>query len=337
MAHIATHTTVVRDGFHNAFTDLQYWRDMYWVSYRKGSAHASMDGEAVAAVSTDRTRFREAARVKVYGDNRDPKLFPISEDRMAMTIPDWEGEYAGWALQQYITFSEDGFNWEKPVPILEKGQWLWRIREHEGVLYGLVQEIDTDRETGRNRHDLVLMTTTDLLEWTVHCRVGPADLRLNESDIVWRPDGEAWLVARSTNAPGYSYFCSAQPPYTEWQCKPVKALIHAPVMVEHEGVVYVAGRSKPELEGVEGFPTRCSLGVWKIENGHVQPVLRIPAMGDCSYPGLVKDPEGRICMSYYSQHAYLMGVEPMVWQQTEPGSAQALVPSDVFLAELALP
>jgi len=287
MAHIVAHSTVARDGYHNAFTDLQHWQGMYWVSYRKGSGHVSMDGEAVAAVSTDRTRFREVASVKLYGDNRDPKLFPISPDRMAMTIPNWEGEYAGWALQQYIAFSGDGFNWEKPVPILKKGQWLWRIREHDGVYYGLGQEIETDRETRRHRHALALMKSSDLLEWEMHCRVGTPEMHLNESDILWRADGEAWIVARSTNDPGYSYFCSSQPPYTAWQCKTVKALIHAPVMLEHAGVVYVAGRSKPELEGIDGFPTRCSLGVWRIEEGDVQPVLRIPAMGDCSYPGLL--------------------------------------------------
>ena len=60
-------------------------------------------------------------------------------------------------------------------------------------------------------------------------------------------------------------------------------------------------------------------------------------MGDCSYPGLIKDPEGRICMTYYSQHAYLMGVEPFPWQQWGPAEAKALIPSDVYFAELALP
>ena len=338
MARIISQKTVVRDGFHNAFTDLQYWQGMYWVSYRKGSGHATMDGEAVVAVSTDRERFRAAAHVKLFGDNRDPKLFPVSDKRMAMVVPNWEGEYTSWALRTNITFSEDGFNWETPRPILAYGQWLWRIIEHDGVYYGLVQDIVTDRETRKHTHGLILMTSEDLIEWKEHARVGAPEERLNESDIVFHEDGEAWLVARSTVAPGYSYLCVSRPPYTEWTSKPVKALIHAPVMLKHEGEVYVAGRSRPQLEGIEGFPGVCSLGLWRIADGDVVPVLRIPAMGDCSYPGLIKDPEGRICMTYYSQHAYIMGVVRAHTPVPDTITKQAAsIPSDVYFAELELP
>jgi len=331
MSSVVRQTTVARDGFHNGFTDLQYWQSLYWVGYRKGSGHATMDGEAVVSVSCDRRRFREVAKIKLYGDNRDPKLFPVSDERLAITIPTWEGDYDSKSLRQYIAFSGDGFNWEAPQRILGDGEWLWRIREHEGVYYGLVQELGY-KPDGRRQHNLVLMTSDDLLAWRTHCRIGNDDIALNESDIVFREDGTAWIVARSTKAPGYSYFCDSAPPYTDWRTQPLTALIHAAVMLEHEGELYVAGRSKPDLEGVEGFPSASSLGVWRVTFGKVEPVLRIPAMGDCSYPGLIKDPEGRICLTYYSQHAYYMGVV----ESDAPFLDSTVMPDDVYFAELDL-
>ena len=331
MSGIKRQVAVVRDGFHNGFTDLQYWQSLYWVSYRKGGGHASLGGEAVVSVSADRSRFREVARVKICGDNRDPKLFPISADRIAMTIPNWEGVYDSEHLRQYVTFSSDGFNWEKPKRILPNGHWLWRIRERDGTYYGLVQEL-RPRPTGGRRHNLVLMTSKDLLNWQTQCRIGNDDIALNESDIAFRPDGTAWIVARSTKAPGYSYFCHAQPPYAKWQTQPLTALIHAPIMLEHNGELFVAGRSAPALEGVVGFPWQSSLGIWKVSFGAVEPVLRIPAAGDCSYPGLIRDPEGRICLSYYSQHAYYMGVVP----SEAPFANSKAVPDDVYFVELDL-
>ena len=331
MSGIKRQTTVARDGWHNGFTDLQHWQSLYWVSYRKGSGHATLDGEAVVSVSVDRARFREAARVKVYGDNRDPKLFPVSPDRIAMTIPTWEGDYQSSSLRQYITFSPDGFNWEKPQRILADGEWLWRIREHEGTYYGLIEELGVRPDGGR-QHNLVLMTSKDLLTWETHCRIGNDDVGLNESDIVFRDDGTAWIVARSTKAPGYSYFCHAKAPYTEWEFQPLTALIHAPIMLEHDGELYVSGRSKPALEGIEGFPSASSLGVWRVSFGKVEPVLRIPAMGDCSYPGLIEDPDGRVCLTYYSQHAYYMGVV----DSDAPFSDTNRMPDDVYFAELEL-
>ena len=332
MARISRHVTVVRDGYHNGFTDLQYWQGMYWVGYRRGSGHATMDGEAIVSVSTDRTRFREAATIKVYGDNRDPKLFPIDEDRMACIIPTWEGAYTSETLRSTIAFSNDGFNWDTPRYVLGAGEWLWRIRPHDGRYYGLV-EVLTPAADGGREHGLAVMTSENLLDWESLATVGGLDIGLCESDIVFRDDGEAWIVARSTKGEGHSYFCTSRPPYEQWECKRLDALIHAPIMLEHEGRLYVAGRSRPVLEGDGTFPSSSSLAIWEVKSYNVTPVLRIPAMGDCSYPGWIKDPEGRICMTYYSQHAYYMGVVPA----DIPFENSNCMPNDVYFMELELP
>ncbi|HRU04298.1 MAG TPA: hypothetical protein P5137_00825 [Candidatus Brocadiia bacterium] len=331
VAKILRQTTVVRDGFHNGFTDLAYWRDMYWVSYRRGSGHATMDGQAVVSVSTDRKRFRPAASIKLFGDNRDPKLFALSPERMACIVPTWEGAYRGDLIRTYVAFTNDGFNWTKPERILGPGQWLWRVRRMGDQFLGMVQQVGGQTE-GPKSHDLFLMTSRDLLSWEPLAQVGTQEHGLAESDIVFRPDGAAWIILRCTKPPYTSYFAHAEPPYTRWELKRLDALIHAAVMLEHNGRVYVAGRSKPEVEGDSTFPSVFSLGVWEVEFGKVTPVLRIPAMGDCSYPGLIKDPDGRICMSYYSQHAYYMGVVP----SDAPFANVKEMPDDVYFAELEL-
>jgi hypothetical protein len=331
MNQIIRQSTVIRDGYHNAFTDLQYWQSLYWVSYRKGSGHISMDGEVIVSVSSDRSRFREIARVKLYGDNRDPKLFPISKDRIAMTIPTWEGNYESKSLRQYITFSEDGYNWEKPQRILEDGEWLWRIREHNGSYYGLVTELGTKAD-GSRQHNLVLKTSNDLLKWEPLARIGSSEEALSESDITFQNDGTAWIVARSSKEPGYSYFCYSTDPYSDWNIQPLGAMIHAPIILEHNGSLYVTGRSNPSIEGISDFPSPASLGIWKLTHNKVESVLRIPAMGDCSYPGFIKDPEGRICLTYYSQHAYYMGVVDDHTLSKDPSKN----PDDVYFAEIEL-
>ncbi len=331
MNQIIRQSTVIRDGYHNAFTGLQYWQSLYWVSYRKGSGHISMDGEVIVSVSSDRSRFREIARVKLYGDNRDPKLFPISKDRIAMTIPTWEGNYESQSLRQYITFSEDGYNWGKPQRILEDGEWLWRIREHNGNYYGLVTELGTKAD-GSRQHNLVLKTSNDLLKWKTLSRIGSSEEALSESDIYFQSDGTAWIVARSSKEPGYSYFCSSADPYSDWDIQPLGAMIHAPIILEHNKSLYVTGRSNPSIEGISDFPSPASLGIWKLTHNKIESVLRIPAMGDCSYPGFIKDPEGRICLTYYSQHAYCMGVVDDHTLSKDPSKN----PNDVYFAEIEL-
>jgi len=106
-------------------------------------------------------------------------------------------------------------------------------------------------------------------------------------------------------------------------------MVHAPVFLHHEGELYVAGRCLPPTVGNPVFPwPGASLGLWRVRKAALEPVLHIPASGDCSYPGLLKDPEGRICLTYYSQHAYIMGIV---------GYPEATaMPADVYFAELAL-
>ena len=339
MARILRQATVVRDGNHNGFTDLQYWQGCYWVAYRKGAGHVSMDGAAALSVSDDRTRFREVAHLHMPGDNRDPKLLPVSEERMALYFPSWVRGYEARELQQYITFSGDGYDWQKPAPILSPGNWLWRVRRHEDRYYGLIQNLTGEWDREGMPHQLDLAVSGDLLEWEVIARVG-GQHGLNESDIHWRDDGEAWIVARSAVDNFASCFCSAQPPYADWQSTMLAPMVHAPVFLPWQGELYVAGRNMPSVEGDAAFPFKSSsLGLWRVRRRQLEPVLRIPATGDCSYPGLIADPEGRICMSYYSQHAYHMGVlpQPSRFQPHPDNAATLLEADDVYFAELELP
>ncbi len=340
MGSILHQTTVMRDGMHNAFTDLQYWQGAYWVSYRKGAGHTSMDAHAVVSVSHDRSRFTELATSRVKGDVRDPKLLPIHDDRMAMYFPSWtegsgreerDGKTYYKPLQQFITFSNNGHDWEPPQPILEPNMWLWRIRRHEGKYYALVQNLAGPCDDGNPPHQLDLAVSDDLLHWDIIARVGDG---LNESDIVWRPDGEAWIVSRTAKG-RYSVFASAQPPYTDWQTIDMTPMVHAPIMLEHEGELYVAGRSRPETEGITDAPFNgASMSLWQVTRGELKPVLRFPATGDCSYPGFIKDPDGNICISYYSQHAYHLGVLPRYASSHSEDKQSA---ADVYFANIELP
>ena len=235
-------------------------------------------------------------------------------------------------IQQFITFTADGHTWETPRPILDPYMWLWRVRRHEGRYYGLIQNLSDLYDAGQNPHQLDLAISEDLLEWKTIARVGDG---LNESDIVWRPDGEAWIVSRTVKGRS-SVFASASPPYTDWTTIDMDPMVHAPVMLEHNGDLFVAGRSNPGSEGIVDAPFNgSSLSVWRVTRGNLEPVLRIPAYGDCSYPGLIKDPDGRICISYYSQHAYLLGVVPR--REATPGMEHPGAADDVYFAEIELP
>ena len=339
MAKVKSLTTIVRDGMHNAFTDFVYWQGAYWVSYRKGASHISADSCCAVAVSSDRKRFMEVAHIRVPGDNRDPKLVVMDNHRLAMVFPAWQhmldtsAPDAPRVLRQYVAFSDNGYDWQTPIAIGPLDRWLWRVRQCNGVYYGLSYGPAESGQWEQGDVWVALVSSYDLIEWQHVAWVNPDGPQMNECDLLVRPDGEMWIVGRGIPD---GVFGRAMPPYTTWQLKPLGHNIHAPVVLEHEGEVYVAGRCRAHDTGNPMFPygNLRTLGLFRLDHGSVTPLLHLPANADCSYAGMGKDAEGRICMSYYSGHAYWDGVlEPAV----EPEPGQKWTYADVFFAELELP
>lgn len=345
MANIQRLVTVTRDGMHNAFTDLIYWQGMYVVSYRKGAGHVSTDGQAIVAISSDRQRFTEVGRVKINGDTRDPKLVPMLDGRLAMIAPSWTEGVAARKLQQFICFSDDACQWTQPQAICDPDQWLWRVREHEGRYYGLqygaMPGCTLQRGEPGRLHQL--MISDDLLKWEHVARIGPTDRMPGESDIAFQDDGEAWVVVRANAGSGNAMFASAPPPYTNWEVSDLSGRINAPVILQHQGRHYVAGRARLSDMQMSDYsqPGPTTTGVWLLERGKVTPVLNLPSAGDCSYCGLIEDPDGRVCISYYSQHAYAFGFEDYAYRFSHPADGDPhgdlLSKSDIYFAELELP
>jgi hypothetical protein len=338
MPQLVRQATVVRDGLHNAFTCLAWWQGQYHVAYRKSEAHyGRANGRVMIANSMDRHRFREVATLKTRGDCRDPLLVPFSQERLAVLFPVADPVLGNTRCVQYLAWTEDGFTWSRPQAILPPDYHLFRVRPSPLGWLGLACYRQPDARA------LYLMRSADLEQWTTVCKVGPDELWLNEADLCLQPDGEAWLIARTLRKPdNFSMFGVARPPYDQWTLSELGTTLHCPRLLAHQGQVYLAARCYPRQWGEAAWPWGASLGVFTVTRGAVAPLLRIPAAGDCAYPGLVVDDAGRVCLSYYSQHAYLMGVIPpddarVVVPPGERQPAQEGTVTDVYFAELALP
>ena len=237
MPQILNHVTVVRDGWHNAFTDLIHWQGQYWITYRRAQSHkAWTPGEIVVMHSADRVRWREAARLKVTGDDRDPTFAVAPDGRLAILTPVILNTESPERIQQHIAFSADGYTWSPLEPILDPQHHIFRCRRREDKYYGM----DILRMPGLRRVELVV--SSDLRRWERVASIGPDDQLLNESDIAFLPDGEAWVVSRTLRKPDDSVFTCARPPYTDWTVTDLKTMIHCPAILEHNGELYVAGR-----------------------------------------------------------------------------------------------
>ncbi len=329
MVKILWHQTAVRDGWHNAFTDLCFWRDTYWLTFRRGSAHVSPDGGVIVMRSVDLRRWHEVAHLKTAGDDRDPKFCPAG-NRLYVYFGTWLPRPENWPdkrfgpLVTHVCFTEDGTRWSDPVTAYEQNYWLWRVRHHDGTFYSPAYGWDDPREKHKSFLDLLI--SQDGIKWKKVCRIAGVEDQPDEADLSFQPNDELWCVARSTRSPDHSLFYSSKPPYEKWERTDLKATIHCPVFCESGGRLYVAGRRRTDALWKPQLTPAGNTGIFIVEKGKVEPLLALPSDGDAAYPGLISRETEKLIISYYSQHAYLNGA---ICAST-PHAA------DIYIAEIAI-
>ena len=316
MAQILSNYTVIRDGWHNMCSDICFWNDTFWLVYDRTAAHSAPDGIIVLMRSADLRRWDEVAVFKTPFDARDTKL-AATDDELFVFCADCHFDSIEGKIRQvaytYVFASNDGYRWSAPTRICDRNYWLWRVQIQDGIFYCA--------EKGGE-----LISSPNGRDWTFVSRIPDAEGRnpqqlkeirkvdhrttdlFNEADVIFRADGELWCVSRTKREPGqHSLLYISKPPYEEWSCVDLKAMIHCPALCESGGQVYVAGRRDSTAPWIPQHSPAGSTGIFRLDHNGVEPVLALPSDGDAAYPGLLSLEDDRLIVSYYSQHAYLSG------------------------------
>ena len=126
---------------HHAFTDLAYFKGHYYLCYRVGTGHVSMDGVIQIRRSTDMKTWEDCGIVKTIGDDRDPH-FVATKDRIYVFFGVWNTAHGQGnnppgrdTVRSHMASSEDGTTWSKVQGVYEPGWWLWRVRHINGAFY----------------------------------------------------------------------------------------------------------------------------------------------------------------------------------------------------------
>jgi hypothetical protein len=273
-------------GKHNAFTDLLWFKDQWYCTFREGDAHIGGEGKLRVLTSPDGKTWTSVALLTESGiDLRDPKISETPDGRLMMLAGG--SVYEGKKLlsrQPRVSFSSDGGKtWALPQRVLAEGDWLWRLTWHKGRAYGISYR--EDRAT--------LFSTAD---GTSYDRV--ADLKVpdrpNEATVRFTADDKMVILIRREAGDKHGWVGTSAAPYTTWSWADIPHRLGGPnFLILPTGEMWAAGRAY-------GEKSTNVLARFSLPN-HYTPVLTFPSGGDCSYPGMdVRD--GVLFMSYYSSH-----------------------------------
>lgn len=289
------------DDQHNAFTDLIQWGGAYYLCFRHGAAHGSMDGEIRIMKSSDLKTWESCATLDTLGDDRDPH-FVADASALYCYFGTWDLVHKEGAtlpdrgcVRSYFARTENGKEWSKIQAVYEPSWWLWRVRYHEGNFYSAAYTAVRPKPPVRETR---LVRSKDGLYWELVSTITKEHLS-GEADLEFLKDGGIRLLTRTGEKPGNAYWYRSNTAMTEWTESDAKVLVHAPVFGFWQDTCFVGGRAKAE----DGYVTK----FWRVSGDALEEIITLPSKGDTSYPGLiVLPPEGNngpaLLVSWYSQH-----------------------------------
>lgn len=349
MAKIEWVRRIYEDGWHNAFTDFQFFKGRYYICFRNGLSHVSPEGKAVVIASDDLIDWRRAGvPVNTTGDDRDPHMV-ATEDRLFVyagnvtrTDPVQHGDEGPRLIRSVCSFSEDGTTWTEPRQVYRDGYWLWGVGRGNDRLYGLAYGNEPS-EWNLKPTELHLLQSTDGLEWE---RVSVVTRNGSEATFRITDAGTIRVAIRGGDENRFT-MAVGKPPYTDWRLQDLGESIPAPRLVVAGGREYVIGRQHLREPGSSGGQDRPGgsggtggtsgpgdadpgriverrTSIWRVEEDGVVHVLDLPSGGDTSYVGAVQHEDGALLLSYYSQH------------EVETGEKHFLYPANIYLARVRL-
>jgi len=291
------------DGRHNAFTDITFWHGVFYLCFRNGTSHGSMDGLIKIMRSADARAWEPCGELDTLGDDRDPH-FAVTEDALYVFFGVWDlkhGEEHATpdrnSIRSHMASTHDGSTWSKIQGVYEPGWWLWRVIQYKGTFYTAAYTAYRPKPAQR---ELRLLSSPDGLEWNLISTIAK-DRMPTESDLWFDGQGSLNVITRMADETNEACWFKSDASLKEWRPQFLGDIIHSPAVARWQDRIFVAGRGKSD----RGWVTR----VWGLSSDRAVSLLTLPSTGDTAYPGLIVDPataadtlQPALLISWYSQH-----------------------------------
>lgn len=291
-ARIESVSSVWNESPHNAFTDLVYFNDAFYLTFRAASRHVvpplgEAGGVAKLLRSTDGqvwTSIADFSLGATDNDLRDPKLSVTPNGELILLAANVPHASSLGLRQSYTWSSPDGSTWSEPTQAINGADWLWRTawNPQTNLSYGISY---SGNATQLN------LSTNGLVYGTYR----PALTAGNEGALLFLDDGTAAALVRREGA---SAVIGTSSNMLAWNFRDTGEFVGGPNMIQiPDGRVVVGGRFLDEFSS----NPRTSLGFLDLASGKIDEFLQLPSGGDTGYPGLVWH-DDKLWVSYYSSH-----------------------------------
>jgi hypothetical protein len=276
-----------KSGRHNAFTDLCFFNQRYYLVFRQASTHHSKDGVLRIMSSVQGKKWRTVAVLQnPQADLRDGKLSVRPDGTLQLLAAAAFHDKTTQAYQSYIWYSNNGKDWTPPQAAGEADYWLWRLSWLAEKAYVVAYKCGADRH-------IRLYQQNSLKQFDVVAPRIYSDGYANEAALLFDNNHTAWCLLRKD--PDYGQLGRAFPPYTHWSWTDIGCRIGGPA------AVFTATGQMIAVVRLYDDRARTSVVSVDQQSGKVTELLTLPSGGDTSYAGIVLH-KNTMLVSYYSSH-----------------------------------
>ncbi len=294
---VAENWTAVSNGAHNAFTDLIWWSNDFYLAYRSAPSHISFQSKIVVQRSADAKTWTRLAELSYPGEDiRDPKLAVIGDQLFLYALKNVDPMAEPYST--VFSSSPDGQSWQ-PWQDVQPGWLFWQPQTFDNKTW-YVAAYST------NQDQVALFQTQDGRNWAKVSVISSGE-RQSETAITFTADGKLIGVIRlegEGNLSPATLIVTSRYPFQQWTIfrSPVTRL-DGPSIFSYHGLVFAIGRSEPSgglLFGEQGgLFNKKRTSLYHVTVKGLNKLTDLPGDGDTSYTAVViRGDEGFV--SYYT-------------------------------------
>lgn len=293
---ISTQKITKNDGLNNAFTDLVFFDNKWFLSYRESDKHAlGKDGIVKILSSTDGVNWSLLKEFQIDDLDLRDAMFAINGDKLMAYIHG--SRYEGTNLVLFRDYKCDyvkGGEWQSLQPVLldrRKGYadriegnqaWPWKVTWHENKAYSFGYGKDNFFDFYTSSDGLKFQNMFFAQE--ILGTPTEATLEVNDEGVFYvisrRNEGSA-IVGKSIDS-GKTFDWFGEIPINDFG---------GPDFIFYKDGLLVSGRDSHKM----------ILGYYNLKTKQYKKLMTLKSGGDCSYAGMVLQ-DNTLWMSYYSGH-----------------------------------
>jgi hypothetical protein len=301
---------VVDNKKHNAFIDMIYWNDYFYLAYRQAESHIDLNSILIIERSKDGKSWEKMNELQLENaDIRDAKFLAFNDSRLLLYALKNVNFFAE-PYTTYYSYSADGEHWKDLKEMEPKNHVFWRPKIRKDIAYAIAVQEDHRKS--------ILLNSTDGIHWNIMTTFYEGEVH-GEPEISFLPDGTMICTARMEgdaiipligDDDAGTVLGVADYPYMNWRFqKEDITKLDGPILFlnQNDNKTYAIGRFEPDNRGIitktgSQF-SRKRTSIFLLKEQALIYLTDLPSCGDTSYPGLVAQ-DGKLYISYYTNEIH---------------------------------